>query len=100
MSANNGLNIQSLFPIVGQRTTSQSVSATIGWSLFGTVSFSLPIVPDYVYSICTIFSVSLSGNPSTLFFYFIVETLNYANIMSRSINYLLFIANKCGKKAK
>ena len=76
MSANRGSNIQCLFLTVGQCTTSKS--AIIGQGSFGTVPFSLPLVPDCLC--CNVlFLVSVyRGIPLDSIFNFIV---NYANIM-------------------
>ena len=63
-SANCGSNIQCLFPIIGQCTTSRSVSAVISRDRFGTVAYSLPLVPDCLYDLRAVFSVSSSANPS------------------------------------
>ena len=64
---NRGSNIQCLFPSVGSCTTSQSVSA-----VFGTVPYSLPLVPDSLYGIrFAVFSGSSSGESLlTLIFLF------------------------------
>ena len=70
-------------PVFGQYTASQSVSAIVGRNRFGTVLFSLPLLSD-----CTVFVLFLSVSSSgecllTLLKNIIVETLNYANIISR-----------------
>ena len=45
---------------------------------FGTVPFTLPLVPDCLYDIRAAFNISSSGNPSLdIILNFIVETLNY-----------------------
>ena len=77
-------------PTVGQCTTRHSVHAIIGGGRF--VSFSLSPVPDrlYVLFVVTFHRGILLGIIS----YCIVETLNYANIMSVIIYYLLQINAK------
>ena len=85
-SADCGLNIQCLFPTVGtvgQSTASLSVSPIIYHGHFGTIPLTLLLVPGCLYSTHAVFNVSSSGYPSSHYFNFIVETPNYANIMSR-----------------
>ena len=55
-SVNRGSNIQCLFLIIGQCTTSLTFSAIIGWGYFGTVPFSLLLVPDCLFGIRAVFS--------------------------------------------
>ena len=59
-----------------------SVSAIIGWGCFGMVPLMLPPIPDSLYHIGTIFSVSSSKNPSWHYYLFYCSN-NYTNIMSR-----------------
>ena len=67
-----------------------AVSAIVCRGHFGTVPFSLTLVPDCLYGIHYIFSVGSLGNPLKLLLLlllllFIVEsyeTLIYANILS------------------
>ena len=68
-NVNRGSNAQCSFPTVGQCTISQSVSAIIGRSCFGTVSFIL---------YCHFIGECLLN----FIFFIVVETLNYANIIS------------------
>ena len=70
-----------------------------------TTAFVTPVVEHWLLchsfqTVCTVYLLFLAsvhrGIPFDIIFYFIVETLNYANIMSRLDS--LFITSKCGKQ--
>ena len=69
--------------IVPPHLLRSSLSAIIGRGRFGTVPFTLPLVPGCLYGIRAVFKCQFIGESLLKFFYFTVETLNYANIMSR-----------------
>ena len=66
---------------------------------FGTVPITSPLGPGCLYSVRAVLASVDRGIPLDVSFYFIVETRNYAIIMSK-IDFLLFkkcITNKCEK---
>ena len=65
-----------------QCTISQSVSAIVGRGSFGTVLFSLPLIPVCIVYVLFFASVHW-GIPLDIIFYFVVESLKYVHIMSR-----------------
>ena len=86
-------NIQWLFPTVYFSHIRSRSRSWHGFVYFSTRSCLF-------VRIRAVFPHQFIGNVLTLlllFKMFIVETLNYANIMSRSINYLFLITSKCEK---
>ena len=81
MSANRVSNIQRLFPTVGQCATVRFNH--ISRSRFGTIPFTLPLVPYCLYGILVFLASVHRGIPLDNTFDLIVEVLNYTNSMSR-----------------